>query len=138
MRRGYTLAELLIVIMIVAIVLAIALPRMQLTLDRIAVRTAASDVVALLNAARTLAIAGRAPVAVDVDSGSGTLRVRRGTEVVLSRVVGTTHGVQVGRTRDSLTYDPRGLGRGAANLSIVLKRRAAAETVFVSRFGRVR
>ena len=124
--------------MIVAAVLATALPRFQLVLDRISVHAAASDVTTILSFARTLAIAGRAPVAVDVDSASGTLRVRRGAEVVLSRSVGTLHGVKVGRTRDSLTYDPRGLGRGAANLSVILRLRAAAETVFVSRFGRVR
>jgi Tfp pilus assembly protein FimT len=129
---------MILVMMIVAIVLAIAIPRFQLVLDRITVHAAASDVTTLLSTARTLAIAGRSPVAVDVDSGSGTLRVRRGAEVVLSRSVGRIHGVKVGRTRDSLTYDPRGLGRGAANLSIVLRLRAASETVFVSRFGRVR
>jgi hypothetical protein len=30
------------------------------------------------------------------------------------------------------------LGRGAANLSVIIRRRAAAETVVVSRLGRVR
>ena len=123
--------------MIIAIVLAIALPRLRLVLDRITVHAAATEVTTILSSARTLAIAGRSPVAVDVDA-SGTLRVRRGAEIVLVRGVGAVHGVTVGRTRDSLTYDPRGLGRGAANLSIILRLRAAVETVFVSRLGRVR
>jgi hypothetical protein len=55
-----------------------------------------------------------------------------------SRAIGFAHGVRLGGTRDSLTYDPRGLGRGAANLSIVVRRGTIAETVFVSRLGRVR
>jgi Tfp pilus assembly protein FimT len=135
---GYTVLELVIVVTIAAVVLAIAIPRGRLALDRIAVHSAASDVTATLNMARTLAIAGHAAVAVDVDSASGVMRVRRGVEILLSRNVSSAHGIQLERTRDSLTYDPRGLGRGAANLSIVIRRGAAAETVFVSRLGRVR
>jgi prepilin-type N-terminal cleavage/methylation domain-containing protein len=136
--RGYTVLELLIVMMITGIVLSISIPRGRLMLDRLSVHAAASDVMSVLNTARTLARAGRSPVAVDIDSANGVLRVRRGTDVLLARDVGQAHGVSVGRTRDSLTYDPRGLGRGAANLSVIIRRRAAAETVVVSRLGRVR
>ncbi len=124
--------------MIVAVMLAVALPRGQRVLDRITVHAAATDVDATLAAARALALAGHASVAVDIDSASGVLRVRRGTEMLLARNVGSAHGVSLSPTRDSLTYDGRGLGRGAANLSIIVRRRTAAETVFVSRLGRVR
>jgi len=137
-REGYTILELVIVITISAIVLAIAIPPCRRMLDQISVHAAAGDVAAMLSSARTIALAGHAAVAVDIDSISGILRVRRGPETLVARNIGQAHGVQVGRTRDSLTYDPRGLGRGAANLSIVLRRRVAAETVFVSRLGRVR
>jgi hypothetical protein len=41
-------------------------------------------------------------------------------------------------TRDSLAYGPDGLGVGAANLRLVLRRGAAADTLSVSRLGRVR
>jgi hypothetical protein len=85
-----------------------------------------------------LAMAGGLPVAVDVDSTAGTLRVRRGEERILIRAVGPAHGIRLGKTRDSLTYDPRGFGRGAANLSVLVRRGASVETVFVSRLGRVR
>lgn len=136
--HGYTVLELVIVLSISGLLMAIAIPRAQLMLDRVAVRAAAGDVLATLSTARILALAGNAAVAVDIDSVTGTLRVRRGSEVLLSRGIGQAHGVRVGRTRDSLTYDPRGLGRGAANLSIIIRRRAAAETVFVSRLGRAR
>jgi competence protein ComGC len=136
-RLGYSVLEMVIVVSIAGIVLALAIPRAQLALDRISVHSAAGDVVATLSSARSVALAGQSPVAVDVDS-AGVLRIRRGSEILLSRAIGEAHGVRVERTRDSLTYDPRGLGRGAANLSIVLRRRAAVETVFVSRLGRVR
>jgi prepilin-type N-terminal cleavage/methylation domain-containing protein len=136
--RGYTVIELLIAMMIAGVLLAVAIPRAQLTLDRLVVHSAAGDVRATLSLARTFAIAGQAAVAVDVDSSLGVLRVRRGPDILLTRGIADAHGVRVGRSRDSLTYDPHGLGRGAANLSIVVRRRAAAETVFLSRLGRVR
>jgi len=137
-REGYTILELVIVVTISAIVLSIAIPPCQRMLDRASVHAAAGDVGAMLSTARAIALAGHASVGVDIDSTSGIVRVRRGSEILVARNIGQAHGVQVGRTRDSLTYDPRGLGRGAANLSIMLRRRTAVETVFVSRLGRVR
>ena len=136
--EGYTLVELLLVLTIAGVVLAIAIPRGVSSLDRISVTSASGDVQATLNYARLLALAGGSAVAIDVDSARGELRVRRGAELVVSRNVGQAHGVTVRGSRDSLTYDPRGLGRGAANLSIIVRRRSAVETVFVSRLGRVR
>jgi len=137
-REGYTILELVIVVTISAIVLSIAIPPSRRMLDQASVHAAAGDVAAMLSTARAIALAGHASVAVDIDSTSGILRVRRGPEILVARNIGQAHGVQVGPTRDSLTYDPRGLGRGAANLSIMVRRRAIVETVFVSRLGRVR
>ena len=128
----------MIVTLIAGVVMAIAIPRGVHLLDRIVVQSAGGDVRATLATARALAIAGATIVTVDVDSVTGTLRVRRGTDVVLTRGVGFAHGVRLSRSRDSLTYGPRGLGRGATNLSIVIRRGNAAETVFVSRLGRIR
>jgi len=138
MRPGYTLAETMLVTVLAGIAMEIVVPRGIRALDCIVVQPAAGDGRATLATARALAIAGATVVTVDVDSATGTLRVRRGPEILLTRGVGHAHGVRLTRTRDSLSYSPRGLGRGAANLSIVVRRGDAAETVFVSRLGRVR
>ena len=130
--------ELVVALTITGIVLAIAIPRTRDSLDRLTVHAAASDVRATLRYARGIALAGNSAVAVVVDSAGGVLRVRRGTETLLERGIGHAHGVRLARTRDSMTYDVRGLGRGAANLSVILRRGSAAETVFVARLGRVR
>lgn len=135
---GYTLLELVLVVAITGILLSVAIPRTQLILDRQSVRSAAADVVSSLNSARALALAGHSAVAVDIDSVAGVLRIRRGNELILQRSLREVYGVWLSRSRDSLAYDAHGLGRGAANLSIVVRRRAAVETVFVSRMGRVR
>ena len=137
-RRGFTLLELVIVVTLSGLLLAIAVPRTRAALDGVSVRSAAGDVVATLSYARAIAQAGDGFIAVHVDSMTGTLRVRRAGMILHSRGVGHAHGVRLSASRDSLTYDPRGLGHGAANLSIVIRRGAAVETVFVSRLGRVR
>ena len=123
---------------VAAVVMGLAIPSAKSGLDRVSVRAAAGEVRATLNYARMLAMSGGLAVAVDVDSAAGTLRVRRGDERILTRGIGPAHGVRLGRTRDSLTYDARGFGRGAANLSILVRKGVSVETVFVSRLGRVR
>lgn len=136
--RGFTLIEILIVVAVAGMVLAITVPRAQASLDRSRVQAAAADVRSTVGYARSLAIAGQSAVALEVDSSAGLLILRRGTEVLLTRGIGTPHGVALRRTRDSIAFDAFGLGRGAANLSILLRRGVATETVFVSRLGRVR
>ena len=44
----------------------------------------------------------------------------------------------VATNRDSMVYDARGIGYGASNLSVVIRRGRAVDTVVVSRLGRVR
>jgi hypothetical protein len=52
--------------------------------------------------------------------------------------VGALYGVRLEPSRDSMAYAPSGLGWGGANLRVVVRRGAAADTVVVSRLGRVR
>ncbi|HEX7940069.1 MAG TPA: GspH/FimT family pseudopilin [Gemmatimonadaceae bacterium] len=136
-RRGWTIIELVVVMSLAAVLMAIAIPHGQLMLDRISVHAAAGDLAMTLSSAREFALASRASVAVDFSTPSG-LRVRRGSDVLFSRNIAFAHGVEITQTRDSIAFGPMGLGYGAANLSIIVRRRAAAETVFVSRLGRVR
>ena len=136
--RGFTILELLIAMMIAGILLAISIPHAQLQLDRVVVHSAREDVRAALSLGRTLALAGHARVVVSIDSTSGTLRIRQYGQQVHSRGVAHAHGVRLVATRDSLVYNAHGVGHGAANLSIIVQKRAAAETVFVSRLGRIR
>jgi Tfp pilus assembly protein FimT len=137
-RAGTSLPEMLVVLVLTAIVLAVAVPRMRYGVERAAVRGAVADVVATLSVARQLAVSNGGGVAVSVDGPSATIRVTRQGDTVLSRPLGRLFGVQLEATRDSLAYDARGLGSGAANLTFVIVRGITKDTVVVSRFGRVR
>ena len=56
MRRGITLAELMVMVAIVAIVMAVTIPRMAALRDWIAVNTAAQDVTTALAVAQNAAV----------------------------------------------------------------------------------
>ena len=135
---GATLAELLVVMAIMAIVLAYATLRLAQAADRTAVRSAAAEATTAFNGARQAAITRRGSVAVLIDTISLRLQIVADTEVLSSRDLGTEYGIRLGSSRDSMAYDAHGVGLGAANLSLVVRRGRAAETVFVSRLGRVR
>jgi prepilin-type N-terminal cleavage/methylation domain-containing protein len=137
-RRGASLPELIAVIAVTAILLAIAIPRLRHSAERGAVRGAVSDVVAQLSAARQLAVSRRGGVSVTIDRAGAAVHIVAGGDTLASRRLGQIYGVTVTSTRDSLGYDARGLGLGAANLTFVVVRGMTADTVVVSRLGRVR
>jgi prepilin-type N-terminal cleavage/methylation domain-containing protein len=135
---AFTLLELLVVLVLIAILLGLAVIRIGAAADRVAVRAAAGEAAAVFDAARRMAIYHRAPVAVAIDTGAATLRTRADTTVFLRRDLGSSFGVSLGASRDSMAYDAKGFGVGAANLSLIVRRGSAVDTVFLSRLGRVR
>lgn len=130
--------ELAVVVVIVVTLSAIALPRFQAAADRFAARAAIQETASLFSLARRLATSRRAVVGVVMDTTSASVIVRIGGTELARRSLRERYGVQMTSSRDSMSYDPRGLGYGAANLTIVAKRARGAETLFVSRLGRVR
>jgi prepilin-type N-terminal cleavage/methylation domain-containing protein len=134
---GFTLAELLVVLLLVSIVLGFAFVRLGAAADRAAVRSGVSNAAAVFIGARNAAIYRHAPVAVHIDTLSGLL-LTRADSLVLGRRDLHVLGVHLSASRDSMAFDGRGLGVGAANLSLIVRRGAASDTLFLSRLGRVR
>lgn len=137
-RRATSLPELIAVLVLTAIMLAVAVPRMHRVVERAAVRGAVADIVATLSTARQLASAGGRGVAVSIDAPRATIHVTRSGDTLVTRALGRLFGVALEATRDSLAYDARGLGSGASNLTFVIVRGITIDTVVVSRLGRVR
>ena len=138
MRRGTTLPELIVVITVLGILATIAITRTTRLGDGIRVRAAATETVATFALARRWALSRATRTAIAIDTARSALTVRSYTDTIARRLLGSSHGVAVWATRDSMAYAPNGLGYGASNLTLVLSRGAAAETILVSRLGRVR
>jgi Tfp pilus assembly protein FimT len=123
---------------IIGVLTAIAMPQAAKLLDRIRVRGAAMDVEAMFSSGRHIAIARSTQSSVDIDTAARTMYLSVGADTLRKRDIGAEHGVQLSATRAHMSYSPTGIGYGAANLSVVVRRSAAVDTVFVSRLGRVR
>ncbi|MFI5231761.1 MAG: hypothetical protein ACHQSE_04540 [Gemmatimonadales bacterium] len=137
-RRGTTIVELLVMVAILGVLAAIAVPRAITAMDRLSVRGAAEDVVLTLAAARAAASRGDSPVSFVADTRNGRVRAVRGGEVLAERDVARGRGVRLEASRESVTFAPGGLGWGAANTTIIVSRRSRSDTIVMSRLGRVR
>lgn len=137
-RSGVTLIDQLLAISLLGIVVAITMHGAGSLRDRLAVRTAARALREALGLAREQAIAGGARTSVRFGSADGTVTVHMRGDSLHRAPLAHTHGVTLEASRDSIAYLPSGLGYGAANVRVVLRRGEHADTVTVSRLGRVR
>jgi prepilin-type N-terminal cleavage/methylation domain-containing protein len=137
-RRGFTIIELTVTFGILSIVSAIAIPWMGGILDKVKVRSAAVEIESLFSAARHIAIARGTQTTVEIDPVAQSINISVGSDTVRKREIGAAHDVQISATRARMSYSATGMGYGAANLSVVVRRNASVDTVFVSRLGRVR
>jgi Tfp pilus assembly protein FimT len=138
MRTGTTLIEIGVTVSILGLVAGLAFPRFASYRDRIAVDAATSSTLSLLATARHAALRRATRTAVHLDSAAGTVSIVAGIDTLVRRPLREVHGVEFSTTRDSIAFAPTGLGYGAANTQIVVRRGAAADTIAVSRLGRAR
>lgn len=138
MRRGMTAIELVVVLSLIALMVSIVVPTFARLRDGIAVRNATAEAMSAFAIAREAAIVRGAHAGVTIDRPPGHMTVTVRGEMLLRRDLETTYGVTLSSTRDSTAYSPLGHGFGAANLSLVIARGRVAETIYVSREGRVR
>src|SRR5579862_9053618 len=117
-RGGYSILEVTVVLGLLAILASFAAPRYDAWRDATAVRAATTDLVQSLVLARRTALATRQNTSTVFDTVGGWVVVRASRQSILRHDLTVTYGVQLGSNRDSLVYDGRGLGYGAANLSI--------------------
>lgn len=138
MRHGTTLIEIGVTISILGVMASLTFPRFGAYRDRIAVDAASSSTLSLLATARHSALRRATRTAVHLDTSGAIISVVSGIDTIEYRPLGEVHGVSLSTTRDSIAFAPSGLGFGAANTQIILRRGAAADTIAVSRLGRAR
>lgn len=137
-RHAFTISEIAVTLCIVSVLTAVAMPQGAKLLDRIEVRGAIMDIESTFGAARHAAIARSAHATVGIDTSARVIFLTVGEDTVRKHDVGREHRVQLSATRSQMSYAATGIGYGAANLSVVVRRNSAVDTVFVSRLGRVR
>jgi prepilin-type N-terminal cleavage/methylation domain-containing protein len=137
-HTGFTLVEIVVVLTLLAVFLGYASIGLRRAADRHAVRGASSEVARSVARARQLAISRRGGVAVTFDTAAGVVRVMARGSLLARRDLRGTFGVSIRTTRDSIAFDARGFGRGAANVTAVVSRGEAADTLRISRLGRLR
>jgi prepilin-type N-terminal cleavage/methylation domain-containing protein len=138
MRHAFTIVELTVTICILGVLSAIAMPWAGELLDRVRVRGAVVEIESTFSGARHIAIARSAQTTVDIDTVTQTISVSVGVDTLRKREIGADHGVQLSASRVRMSYSATGMGYGAANLSVFVRRNASVDTVFVSRLGRLR
>ncbi len=135
---GFSLLDQLLAIGILAVLFAVGAQHVGSLRDRLAVRAAGFAVRDVLALAREHANASGVRTAVRLSRSDAEVAVHVSGDTITRVKLGHLYGVTLDATRDSLAYQPSGLGYGAANLSIVLERGSVRDTVAVSRLGRVR
>jgi Tfp pilus assembly protein FimT len=133
------MAEVLIVLAIVSLVATLAAARTLGWNDRLAVRRAAAEVWSFYGRARYGAVLGTAQVRIEV-SGDSLRAVYEGAadSVFLAQPGPSRHGVELTASRPVLRVAANGFGRGASNTKLILRRGEAAESLTVSRLGRMK
>lgn len=129
----------MVVLAVMGIVSAYAVPRLGRWLDRLAVHRATTELVSFYNRARMTAIFRSSTVRLEFTAGS--LRaVLEGVSdtVVISEPGPARHGVRLTASRSVIRIYPNGFGRGAANTRLIVARGAAADTLTTSRIGRLK
>lgn len=140
MSKGFTLLELMVVLLIIAVLLGFWLPRAARLMDWLETERAVRDVTTALAVGRNGAVmqSTRARVLIAAD----TLRIDRLEANGWRpwwRVPGpSSHGVTLEVSNPIVTFGPTGMGWGASNTKIVLRRGSQAETITTSRVGRVK
>lgn len=137
-RPGFTLIELVLAMTIMSLICLMGAQELRRHLDHLATRDAVRVAAGMVARARDESVALHTPVSVRIDTATATIRLlSRGTTLAVAPL-GWLHGVALSTTRDSITFDVRGLGIGTANLTLVARRGRETDTLVVSRLGRVR
>lgn len=151
MRRGFTLIEMMIVIVIAGIVLTYGFPKIRALLIKNSLRSARGALLTAVQQAKTWAVTDGRATTVRVDPGTGVLWLTatpRRTFLAGSSVdtigfvrnLTTVYGAVVTATQDTFAFDQRGLLTPVGSSlpqTIWLTSSGYRDSVMISGYGRI-
>jgi prepilin-type N-terminal cleavage/methylation domain-containing protein len=140
MAKGFSLIELAVVILIMCLVVSLTLPRAAHFMDWIATDHAVRQVTTALAVARHGAVmqSTRARLTISGDSLRIDRLVGKGWVPWWRQAGPSSLGVTLLVSNPVVQFGPTGIGWGASNTTVVLRRGSQVETITVSRVGRVK
>lgn len=130
--------ELSVVMAIAGLLAVLALPPLARAIDGLSTHGAIEETEAACVLARHTALERATFATVTFDTLAGTVTVTAAGDTVARRTLGARHGIVLEASRPAVTFAPNGLGYGAANVRVIAARGRAADTLYISRLGRVR
>ena len=138
MRRGTTLVEAAVVLSVAGMLLGICIVPLTRYFDAVQARSAIAAVSAACALARSVAIARSDFAEVTIDDAAARVIVVAGADTLSDERLGIRFGVALDATASRVRYSPTGHGWGLSNVRVIARRGRAADTLTVSRLGRVR
>ncbi len=142
-RSGFTIIELIIVISVLGTLMLLGYPTLAGTLEKQNVRSARDLVAQMHSRARQNAISRGTRTTLRLRSGSLLITAAHPVTGALDTVttprdVVGNYGVAYTTTRDSLVFDPRGMGIEGSETVIVVSKAGYSQSVEISPIGRLR
>ncbi len=142
-QRGVTLIEIVIVIMLIGVMAGFALPRLGDALTKQNVQSARTLFVSAHARTRATAIQRGTQTQLIVSNGRLTIQSANPVTSVVDTVgsvenLGARYGVTVQPTNVTLTFDGRGIGMEATEITISITKGSYGSTIVISPVGRVR
>ena len=147
-RKGFTLIETLLVIVILGMVVLLGFPRASAGMTSASVRGARTTLINLIAKARTAAMQANRIALVKIEGDNAVvLMLPRLLEPIdgndadtLGAVerLGDSYGVTITPTIGSVRFDPRGLGTGfGTGTTFLISRNGTTDTISIDGLGRV-
>ena len=137
-RSGFTLIELMIVIVIMGIMLMIATPKVRDWSDGAAARSARTSATALLASARAAAIQNNQVTRAQFNGTEGAAVIVATNDTVARVSFDDQYGVTMSPSSWWVQYDPRGIGAASAtSVTATFSRSGKSSSLTVSGYGRV-
>lgn len=141
-RRGFTLIEILIVVVLLGAIMALAGPRLRTALVRQDVRSARDALVTMHATARAAAIQRGRYTALWIVGDTALVVAQHPVTAAFDTVVNPVNlrsrwGVTVTTTNNWLVFDPRGLSATGGTTRIVVQRGVFQDAIEINPVGRV-